>query len=302
MSYKLITYQRQDGPRAGIVIGGRAYDLAELSGNPSYASIRTVLENWDSASGLLAKLTPGSAIPGLPLDTIDLLAPVLYPGAIYCAGANYRDHVENMAKKFNLPPPPDPHELGILPWHFLKASWCAVGHRAKVPLTSDLLDWEAELTVVIGRTARNVSVADALSYIAAYTIGNDLSARDRVQQTALPEGSPFRYDWIGHKCFDGSCPIGPWLVPASDVKDPQNLVVRTYVNDVLKQDSNTSQMLFSITEQLSHLSSRITLHPGDIILTGTPAGVGGETGERLNRSDSVRVEIEGLGELVTDIV
>lgn len=302
MSYKLITYQQPDGPRAGIIIDGRAYDLAKLSDSPGYASIRTVLENWDSANGLLAGLAPGSALPSHPLDTIDLLPPVLYPGAIYCAGANYRDHIENMARKFNLPAPPDPHELGIAPWHFIKASWCAVGHRAKVPLTSDFLDWEAELAVVIGKAARNVSVADAASYIAAYTIANDLSARDRVQQTALQETSPFRYDWIGHKCFDGSCPIGPWLVPANDVKDPQNLAIRTYVNDALKQDSSTGQMLFSVAEQLSHLSSRITLHPGDVILTGTPAGVGLETGERLHRSDRVRIEIEGLGELVTDIV
>jgi 2-keto-4-pentenoate hydratase/2-oxohepta-3-ene-1,7-dioic acid hydratase in catechol pathway len=114
--------------------------------------------------------------------------------------------------------------------------------------------------------------------------------------------SPFRYDWIGQKSFDGACPLGPWIVPATEVPDPQVLKIRTYVNDKIKQDSNTSKMLFTTAEQIAHLASRITLHPGDIILTGTPAGVGAETGERLAKGDRVRVQIEKIGQLTTYIV
>lgn len=301
MSYKLITYQHPGGPRAGIVIRARAYDLVQVSGNPHYSSVRAILDDWAKAGTALAAIAPDPAAPSFALDEIELLPPVANPGTIYCAGANYRDHVESMARKFNLPLPPDPHKVGGLPWHFIKASGCAVGHRAKVALTSDFLDWEAELAAVIGRKARNLSPEDALSCIAGYTIANDLSARDRVECAATSEKSPFKYDWIGHKCFDGSCPMGPWLVPAGDVGNPQSLTIRTYVNDVVKQDSNTSQMLFSIAEQVAHLSSRITLYPGDVILTGTPAGAGFETGERLRHSDRVRIEIGGIGELVTDI-
>jgi 2-keto-4-pentenoate hydratase/2-oxohepta-3-ene-1,7-dioic acid hydratase in catechol pathway len=302
MTYRLLTYRDTTGPRAGIVLDRKVFDLAELSGKTAYASVRAVLDDWENATRLLTGLEPGAAVPSLSLSSLQLLPPVLYPGVIYCAGANYRDHVENMARKQGLKPEPDPHELGLSPWHFIKAPWCAVGHGAKVTIPSKFLDWEAELAVVIGRAARNVSVASAFDYVAGYSIGNDLSARDRIARDKVTETSPFRYDWIGQKSFDGACPIGPWLVPAAELGDPQNLGIRTYVNDVIKQDSNTSKMLFSVAEQISHLSSSLTLHPGDTILTGTPAGVGAESGERLKHGDRVRIEIEKIGELVTDIV
>jgi 2-keto-4-pentenoate hydratase/2-oxohepta-3-ene-1,7-dioic acid hydratase in catechol pathway len=302
VSYRLITYRASIGPRAGIVLDQIAYDLAELSGTPAYASLRGVLDDWSRAAKLFSTLIPKSTVAGRAVDALELLTPVLYPGVIYCAGANYRDHVDNMARLQNIEPEPDPHDLGLSPWHFIKASWCAVGHDAKVELDSNFLDWEAELAVVIGRTARTIALDDVFDYVAGYTIGNDLSARDHIFRDKVAPSSPFRYDWIGQKSFDGSCPLGPWLVPASEVTAPNNLAIRTYVNDEIKQDSNTSKMLFSVAEQVSYLSSRITLHPGDVVLTGTPAGVGAETGERLRRGDRVRVNIQSLGELVTYIV
>ena len=302
MTYKLLTYQDRSGPRSGILVGTTVHDAAKVLGQPAYASVRAILDDWQAASANLAKAAEGNLTDGIALAGLELLPPVRYPGAIYCAGANYRDHVDNMARRLNIPPEPDPHELGLSPWHFIKSSWCAVGDNAKVELASDFLDWEAELAVVMGRVARNVPLDKVFDYVAGYTIGNDLSARDRTQREAVPIASPFRYDWIGQKNFDGACPLGPWIVPTSAIRDPQNLTIHTYVNDVVKQDSNTSKMLFSIAEQIAHLSSRITLHPGDVILTGTPAGVGAETGERLAKGDRVRIEIENIGKLVTDIV
>jgi 2-keto-4-pentenoate hydratase/2-oxohepta-3-ene-1,7-dioic acid hydratase in catechol pathway len=304
MSYKLLTYRYpgRSEPRCGILVGDIVHDTAELLGEIGYASVRGVLDDWPEASARLANASSGTLSRGMRLGELTLEAPVYYPGAIYCAGANYRDHVDNMARRLNIPPEPDPHELGLNPWHFIKSSWCAVGDGADVALASDFLDWEAELAVVMGRVARNVPLDKVFDYVAGYTAANDLSARDRTQREAVPIASPFRYDWIGQKNFDGACPLGPWIVPASEIADPQSLAIRTYVNDALKQNSTTAKMLFTIAEQVSHLSSRITLHPGDVILTGTPAGVGAETGDRLAKGDRVRVEIEGIGTLVTNIV
>ena len=132
---------------------------------------------------------------------------------------------------------------------------------------------------MIGRPAKHVPMEKALSYVAGYTVANDLSARDRGRRPHIADTSPFKADWVAHKSFDGSCPLGPWIVPASDIKDPQNLAIKLWVNGEIKQDSNTGKMIFNLAEQIAHLSSRLTLHPGDLILTGTPAGVGAGRGE-----------------------
>ena len=113
--------------------------------------------------------------------------------------------------------------------------------------------------------------------------------------------SPFAHDWVSQKCFDGSCPLGPWIVPASDIPDPQNLALKLWVNDVIKQDSSTSEMIFTVAEQIAQLSRGMTLYPGDIILTGTPAGVGLARNEFLKAGDTVRIEIERIGSLATRI-
>jgi 2-keto-4-pentenoate hydratase/2-oxohepta-3-ene-1,7-dioic acid hydratase in catechol pathway len=201
-------------------------------------------------------------------------------------------------------PDPDPRTLGLKPWHFIKASRSVIGTGAPVALPehSRKVDWEAELGAVIGRPAKNVLLANALEYVAGYTIANDLSARDLSARPQIPSISPFKYDWVGQKSFDGSCPVGPWIVPARYIPDPQNLGIKLWVNDVLKQDSHTSRMIFSLAEQIAHLSTRITLHPGDLILTGTPAGVGAARGEFLNRGDAVKVWIEDVGTLTNTMI
>jgi 2-keto-4-pentenoate hydratase/2-oxohepta-3-ene-1,7-dioic acid hydratase in catechol pathway len=204
-----------------------------------------------------------------------------------------------MAKVQNIAPEPDPHSVGLNPWHFIKAMHCLAAPDAtiKLPPYSKMVDWEAELTAVIGRPARDVPLDRALDYVAGYTIGNDLSARDLTKRPHVSDTSPFKFDWLGQKNFDDGCPLGPWIVPADEIPDPQNLGLKLWVNDVIKQDSHTSKMIFTLAEQIAHLSTMITLQPGDLILTGTAAGVGLARKEFLKPGDVVKVWIENVGTL-----
>jgi 2-keto-4-pentenoate hydratase/2-oxohepta-3-ene-1,7-dioic acid hydratase in catechol pathway len=284
-------------PRAGLLLGERIFDL-QTAGLP--ASLDDVFADWGAMLPRLQELARSeSAQPAAMLRQASLHAPVPVTGTLYCAGANYRDHVAEMARIRGTTPNEDDRE----PWHFIKPTRACVTGPGPVarPEGCRQLDWEAELAVVIGRTARRVSVEEALSFVACYTVANDLSARDLSRRKARPADNPFHFDWLAHKGFDGSCPIGPWLTPAEGI-DPQKLWIRLAVNGVSKQDSSTSEMIFSVAQQIAQLSRRTTLLPGDIILTGTPAGVGSGRNEFLAPGDCVTVEIERLGELVNDIV
>src|SRR5512143_553170 len=301
IDYKLLTYGALQGPRAGIIVEEEVFDLAGLTDSPSYEAMLDVLKDWEAARAVLHKAveeTKAGNIKGIPVEKVKLLVPVL-PSAIFCAGANYVDHVQEMAAARKINPDPDPRSLGLKPWHFIKASRSVVETQSTVllPSYSKMVDWEAELTAVIGRQAKDVPVDKALDYVAGYTVANDLSARDFTARPQVPDTSPFKYDWVSQKSFDGACPLGPWIVPARQIGDPQNLGIRLWVNDVLKQDSHTSRMIFSVAEQIAHLSTRMTLYPGDLILTGTPAGVGMARREFLKAGDVIRVWIERIGTL-----
>ena len=182
-NYKLVTYRAVQGPRSGIVVGEEVFDVAELTGRSSYATMLDVLNDWEAAQTLLdaaaAKAKKGKT-KGIPLGQAKLLAPVLYPSAIFCAGANYVDHMREMAAIQKIDPEPDPRSIGLKPWHFIKTSRTVIGTQSTIPLPaySKMVDWEAELAVVIGRLAKEVPVHKALDYVAGYTIANDLSARD----------------------------------------------------------------------------------------------------------------------------
>ena len=297
--YKLATYESAQGPRAGAVINDLVYDVAALTGQPNYATVLDVLDDWDAAHKLLDTAAKAPKGDGKPVKQTKFLAPLRWPGTIYCAGANYQDHAEEMWKASGQPPQPDPHELGLKPWFFIKAARSVTDPDAKVSISkySKKMDWEAELAVVIGRKARDLTLDNALSCVAGYTVGNDLSARDLGFRPQLPDSSPFRADWIRHKSFDGSCPLGPWITPAAYISNPSKLAIKLWVNDTLKQNSNSGNMIFTIAEQISHLSTGITLYPGDVIMTGTPAGVGAGRGEFLKAGDVVKVEIAEIGSI-----
>jgi len=303
-SYKLASYQDQRGVRAGAIVEDRVYDLAALTGLASDDTVRGFLLDWKAATARLVASLARPRAEGTPLAQVKLLAPVLYPGAIYCAGANYQDHADEMSARQGRPPEPDPHTLGLKPWHFIKASTAVTHPDAAVtlPKAAKNVDWEVELGAVIGAPAKDVPAARALDYVAGYVAANDLSARDLGFREALPAANPFRADWVAHKSFDGSCPLGPWIVPAADIPDPQNLALKLWVNDIIKQDSHTRRMIFTLAEQIEQLSSRITLHPGDIVLTGTPAGVGAGRGEFLKPGDTVRIWIEKIGTLTNRMI
>lgn len=259
-----------------------------------------LLSDWDRALPQVLAKADRVDDAGLPLASAGLLAPVTRPGAIFCAGANYRDHAREMAARAGRAPAPDPRTLGLRSWHFLKTAHCLSGSGATVSMhpRAKNIDWEAELAVVIGRKAFQVSENDALDYVLGYTIANDLSARDLARREPLPDTSSFKQDWLSHKNWNGSCVLGPWITLRDSIKDPHDLNITLGVNGVVKQSGHTREMIYSINEQIADLSSNFTLWPGDIILTGTPAGVGAARGDFLNKGDVVRIRIDGLGELV----
>lgn len=301
-------------PIAAILVDARVIDICDLPSVQQIGASRArelstldILAAWRTwhprllSDARALRRMPGT-IPARPLESVTLLAPVLYPGAIFCAGANYRDHVDEMTRALNLPQEPDPHSLGLQAWHCMKVpSSSVVGPDATValPVYSQKVDWEAEIAIVIGETARNVPVERAFEHVAGFTIVNDLSARDSARRAALAPTSPFHFDWLGQKCFDGSLPMGPWICPIDQVDDPADMKIRLWLNDELMQDSSSKHLIFSMQEQIAHLSQRLTLRPGDIIATGTPAGVGTARGRFLGVGDSTRIAVEGIGELRT---
>jgi 2-keto-4-pentenoate hydratase/2-oxohepta-3-ene-1,7-dioic acid hydratase in catechol pathway len=220
--------------------------------------------------------------------------PPLRPGKLLCVGANYHDHVAEMDGPAGLTTPPAP-----FPFSFLKPSSALVGHDREVaiPAYGRKLDWEAELAVVIGDGAA-AGGADPLAAVFGYTILNDLSLRD-----FLPFPHALGLDAVASKGFDGAAPMGPWIAHAEPRDDPSALGVKLLVNGELMQDGSTANMIFNVAELIAHFARVLTLEPGDVIATGTPAGVGaGRTPQRfLSPGDRVEARIEGLGSLETTI-
>jgi len=303
--YRLVSFRSGGGePQAGVMVGGRVYAAAPLLGGIKNAdSVLGLLRQWDKAHALLAAAA-GKVDPkgGAAATDITILAPILYPGALYCAGANYWDHLEEMAEIAKRVTGKAPSlQKAADPYFFMKNTAGAIigpDTPARMPSFSKQVDWEAELGVVIGKQCRHVTQDKAFDVVAGYLIVNDLSARDLMKR----EGSPFGMDWVGQKCFEDAAPMGPWFTPAAYVKDPNNLAIKLWVNGVLKQNSNTAKLVHGIAEQIVYLSRHFTLFPGDIIATGTPAGVGMPRGEFLKVGDEVKIEIEGCGTLVNRMV
>jgi 2-keto-4-pentenoate hydratase/2-oxohepta-3-ene-1,7-dioic acid hydratase in catechol pathway len=301
--YRLLSYRDAKGePQAGMLVGDLVYPVAPLLGDVANShSVIGLLKAWDRVHPRL-DAAAAKAKGGKPLADVTLLAPVLYPGALYCAGANYWDHLEEMAEIAKRVTGKAPSlQKAADPYFFMKNTAGAIigtDTPARLPSFSKQVDWEAELGVVIGKQCRHVPESEAFDVVAGYLIVNDLSARDLMKR----EGSPFGMDWVGQKCFEDGAPMGPWLTPAAYVGDANNLAVKLWVNGVLKQNSNTSKLVHGIAEQIVYLSKHFTLFPGDIIATGTPSGVGMPRGEFLKAGDEVKIEIDGCGTLVNRMV
>lgn len=229
---------------------------------------------------LLERISKSVAdVPPLPLDDVTLLAPIPVPGKILAIGLNYRAHVEETGREVS------PHQI----W-FNKQRTCIAGPNDVIdkPVASDMVDYEGELVVVIGKRCRHVPAERAHEVIAGYMVGNDVSVRDWQRRTPTMQ--------MG-KSFDTHGPIGPWMVTADEIEDPQNLTIKTSVNGEERQSSNTSSMIHSIREQIEHLTTAFTLEPGDLIFTGTPEGVGAamDPPQFLKDGDVVRIEIGNVG-------
>jgi 2-keto-4-pentenoate hydratase/2-oxohepta-3-ene-1,7-dioic acid hydratase in catechol pathway len=226
------------------------------------------------------------------------------PGQVFLAGSNYRDHAVEMLRRDQAAGiKREAHELQE-PWHSLKAGRATIvgpGAHVAVPPGCRKFDWEAELAVVIGREASNVSVERALDHVAGYMVANDLSARDRSRRADAKEGTSLYIDWLRHKSFRGACPTGPWITPAEQVAEPGCLPIRLTVNGKVRQESNTASMIFGIAEQIAALSAQLPLYPGDIILTGTPGGTAASHSRYLQPGDEIAVTIGELGTLVTHV-
>lgn len=289
---RLLTYSRQGAPRLGLLLEESVFDLTEAAARlgggrlPSdmLGLIAAGERSWARARGLAARLAQaGDPDLGSALATTRLLAPIPRPAKnIVCVGLNYADHARETSQ-----------EVSPYPVFFTKAPTTVIGPEAPIPWhpsVSTRIDWEAELAVVIGRPGRDIPEERALEHVFGYTIANDISARDLQRR---------HVQWYKGKSLDGFCPLGPWIVTRDEIPDPQALGIRLRLNGQVKQDSSTAQMVYSVARLIAVLSAGLTLEAGDIIITGTPAGVGfvREPPEYLRPGDLVEAEIEGIGVL-----
>jgi 2-keto-4-pentenoate hydratase/2-oxohepta-3-ene-1,7-dioic acid hydratase in catechol pathway len=278
----ILRFAGASGPQLGVVLGDEIAPL-DISLEP-FQGVEVVLGRAPSeVEPIMSDARRQST--RLPIQTADILSPVPRPSKIIAIGLNYADHIAESGV-----------DAPAIPAVFTKFSNSVTGNGDPiyVPRQSNAVDYEGELGVVIGQTCRHVPVARANEVIGGYTIVNDISVRDIQLQTQ---------HWSLGKSFDSHCPLGPWVALESEM-DSDDLSLRTWVNDDLRQDSNTRELVFGAAELIAHLSSVCTLYPGDIIATGTPGGVGGAMSppRYLVAGDEVRVSIEGLGTLINPVV
>jgi 2-keto-4-pentenoate hydratase/2-oxohepta-3-ene-1,7-dioic acid hydratase in catechol pathway len=295
MSAGVVTVAGPEGPNLLLLDGGHLYDVRELartSGVPDDlvgGDLGDLFRAGSVAVDALRSLAPGrsGATPvGTIEDDLPFLPPVTRPTKVICVGLNYRLHAQ---------------EGGVAvptrPVLFAKFPNTLTGHRTAIvyPRITRELDYEGELAVIIGRRCSRVSVEDALDYVGAYTILDDVSARDL--QSSEPQ-------WIRGKSLDGFAPVGPVAVLPEPGFDPSTYRIRTTVSGELRQDAACSDMVFSVAEIIAFISEGITLEPGDIVSTGTPPGVGlgFDPPRYLSPGDTIRIEIEGIGALENTVV
>jgi 2-keto-4-pentenoate hydratase/2-oxohepta-3-ene-1,7-dioic acid hydratase in catechol pathway len=279
---KLVTFAHNGQTRLGALTADDAIVDLNRADPQIPADMLAFLAAGDGARVLAQRaLTEAPATAVVARGVVTLLAPIPRPGKIICIGLNYREH----AAESNQP-------LPEYPTVFAKYNNTVVGPGAAIvlPTVTEKVDYEAEFAVVIGRTARNVAAADAMSYVAGYTIFNDVSARDYQMRTS---------QWTVGKTFDTFGPMGPALVTADEISDPHALDISLSINGEVLQSSNTNELIFTINQLIEDLTSYMTLEPGDLISTGTPSGVGQARKPQrwLCAGDIVRVEVAGLGVL-----
>ncbi|XP_072935005.1 oxaloacetate tautomerase Fahd2a, mitochondrial isoform X2 [Epargyreus clarus] len=284
MKFAQFTYSNNCEVRVGYVEGENIVDLNKVDCSIP-TTLLQLLKNGDLEK---VKRIKASNPPSVPLSSVKLAAPILGMDKVLCIGLNYQDHCEEQ----KLTPP-------AVPMIFNKFPSTVIGPGDAVRLRTDMttkVDWEVELVVVIGKTASNVKAANAYDYILGYTVSQDISARDWQKER---NGGQF----LLGKAMDTFCPIGPYIVTTDEIPDPQVLDIKCSVNNVLKQTSNTRNLVHKIPNVIERLTSVMTLYPGDILLTGTPGGVGmyRSPPEYLKPGDVIHSEIQNIGVLETKV-
>jgi len=277
---KLVTFFHAGQTRIGAIVED---GIVAASGDLPNCMKAFLALGKDGKTALQALIESGS--PRIALADVKLQAPIPRPGKFLGIGLNYADHISETGR--------DKPEY---PTFFTKQSTCVVGdgEAIHVPEISEKVDYEGELGFVIGKRCKHVSLEKAHEVIAGFTICNDVTVRDWQQRTPT---------WTLGKSFDTHGPMGPWLVTADEIANPHNLSLKTWVDGELRQNANTGEMIFNCYEMVAYLSQAMTLEPGDVISTGTPAGVGVKMKPRgyLKPGQTVRIEIEGIGVLTNPV-
>jgi 2-keto-4-pentenoate hydratase/2-oxohepta-3-ene-1,7-dioic acid hydratase in catechol pathway len=284
---RLATIQSSQGPRAVVRYQDYYFDIN--AAEPTLPnSVREWIAGGSAMYSKIIEVARRQGTPSSPVKDAKYHAPVLDPQKIICIGLNYSDH----AKEQNLQPPKEPVV-------FSKFVTTLIGHgqNIELPSVSKKVDYEAELVVVIGKAGRMISEANGMNHVAGYLVGHDVSARDWQKEK---DGK----QWLCGKSFDTFAPTGPEFITADEVKDPHQLPIRLRLNGEVMQESNTSQLIFSIPKLIAYISQVFTLTPGDLIFTGTPPGVGDarKPPVYMKPGDVAEVEIEGLGVLRNPVV
>ncbi len=285
---KLVTYSTNNGAsQLGAVVDDQVINLTDASGGKLPSDMLNFLQMGDAGMAAARNAVAGAS-GGAALDSVKLMAPITNPSKVVAIGLNYMDHVRESGGT-----------VPTLATMFCKYPSSIIGPGDEIRWNNAVtqkVDYEAELAVVIGKTARNVSEADAYDYIAGYMNCHDVSARDLQFETGD--------QWLRGKCLDTFCPLGPYLVTTDEVADPHNLAIKCLVNGEALQDSSTKELIFKIPYLIKYLTEAFTLLPGDVITTGTPDGVGAfrEPPIWLKNGDVVTVEVEGLGQLTNTCV
>jgi 2-keto-4-pentenoate hydratase/2-oxohepta-3-ene-1,7-dioic acid hydratase in catechol pathway len=292
---RLVTYRSSRGDRLGALVGANVVDLVDCAvdaGAKLPAGMVELIEGGDAALATVRSLLSDESLVAAhaaPIGSVTLLSPIPRPRKnVFCVGRNYLEHIAESARGRG--------EAVEIPEHvmfFTKPPTAVIGDGAAVEYdaaVSERLDYEVELVLVIGRAGRDIDAGSALSHVWGYTVGNDISARDL--QSAHGQ-------WFKGKALDTTCPLGPCIVPAADIADPQDLSITLTVNGETRQDARTSMMIFDIPRIIGELSAGLTLEPGDLIMTGTPSGIGSRMSPPrwLQPGDEIVAEIEGIGVL-----
>ena len=279
---KLVNFLYKGEKNIGALLDDGVCSFKSISDKYSM-SMMEFIEQIDDLSPKVSKFIDSNP-EVIPLSKIEFLPVIERPGKVLAVGLNYKDH----AKETGM-------DLPKVPMIFTKQSTSVLGHQGEIhkPKVSDAVDYEGEMAFVIGKKCRHVSKEDALDVIAGVTICNDVSVRD--WQIASPT-------FTMGKSFDTHCPIGPYIVTMDEISDIHNLKIKTYVNDELRQDSCTDQLIFDCFDLIEHITKAFTLEPGDIIATGTSSGVGVVLGKYLVPNDVVRIELENVGTLENKVV